>query len=192
VWPSIILVFHIPHFKSRIHFPLLRSFQKIFTSLLNISEHGTFYGELFLCLRPTRKLDDLPLSAVRRVLFHTSQLLWSLEVVSSIRSLRTCRAVVTGSLLTCAVSVFRGLVGYEAWKCLKVHRTIRKRNTPNILYVDPKRINFLRSHTLIKLVRHKASVVKFHLKGSRPFKKKRIGCSETTSYHPTPRNIPAE
>jgi hypothetical protein len=80
----------------------------------------------------------------------------SMEAVSSIRSLRTRRAVVTGSLLTCAISVFRGLGGCEAWHCWKVYRTIQKRNTSKILYVYPQRIKFLRFHTLIKLVRHNA------------------------------------
>jgi len=37
--------------------------------LLNISQQGTFYGELFLRLRPTHELEDLPSSAVRGFLF---------------------------------------------------------------------------------------------------------------------------
>jgi hypothetical protein len=80
----------------------------------------------------------------------------SMEAVSSIRCLRTRRALMTGSLLTCAVSVFRGLGGYEAWNCWKVYSTIQKRNTSKILYVEPRRITFLRSHTLIKLASRNA------------------------------------
>ena len=38
-------------------------------ALLNISQQGTFYSDLFLHLRPTYKLEDLPSLAVRGFLF---------------------------------------------------------------------------------------------------------------------------
>lgn len=38
-------------------------------ALLNISQHGTFYGELFLRLSSIHKLEDLPSSADRGFLF---------------------------------------------------------------------------------------------------------------------------
>jgi hypothetical protein len=82
------------------HFPLLRSIiQRISPCprlLVNSHNKIIFYGEELLAPRPTPKLEDHPLSAVRDCLF---QYIRSnppyLEAVPSIRNLRTRHAVVT-------------------------------------------------------------------------------------------------
>ena len=58
-----------------------------------------FYGEELLAPRPSPKLEDYPLSAVRDCLFNIFAATLHIEGHSSIRNLRTHRAVVTGTHL---------------------------------------------------------------------------------------------
>jgi len=58
-----------------------------------------FYGEEFLALRPTPKLEDHPLSAVLDCSFYIFACTVRIGGRSSIRKLRTSRAVVTGTHL---------------------------------------------------------------------------------------------
>jgi len=53
-----------------------------------------------LAPRPTPKLEDQPLSIVRNCLFNLFAATLHIGGHSSIRSLRTCHAVLTGSLCT--------------------------------------------------------------------------------------------
>ena len=59
-----------------------------------------FYGEELLATRPTPKLEDHPLSAVRDCLFNIFTATLHIGGCSSIRNLRTCHAVVTGTHLS--------------------------------------------------------------------------------------------
>jgi hypothetical protein len=56
-----------------------------------------FYGMELLALRPTSKLEDHPLSAVRDCVFNIFATAVRIGGLSSIRSLRTRLAVVTGN-----------------------------------------------------------------------------------------------
>ena len=58
---------------------------------------STFYNEELLALRPTPKLEDHPLSAVRDCLFIIFASRLHIGGRSSIRNLRMCHAVVTGT-----------------------------------------------------------------------------------------------
>jgi len=70
---------------------------------------ATFYGEELSTLRPTPKLEDHHLSAVRNCLFNIFVATLHIGGRSSIRNLRKRHAVVTGShlsrisQLTCAI-----------------------------------------------------------------------------------------
>jgi hypothetical protein len=66
-----------------------------------------FYGEELLVPRPTPKLENHPLSAVRDCLFNIFAATLHIEGSSSIRNLRTRHAVVTGTNL---YRPFRGYV----------------------------------------------------------------------------------
>jgi hypothetical protein len=59
-----------------------------------------FHGEELLAPRPTSKLEDHPLSAVRDYLFNIFAATLHIGGRSSIRNLRTCHAVVTGTHLS--------------------------------------------------------------------------------------------
>jgi hypothetical protein len=59
-----------------------------------------FYDEELLAPRPTRKLEDHPLSAVRNCLFNIFAATLHIGGRSSIRNLRTRHAVVTGNHLS--------------------------------------------------------------------------------------------
>jgi len=59
-----------------------------------------FYGEELFAHRPTPKLEDNPLSAVRDCLFDISAATLHIGGRSSIRNPRTHHAVVTGTQLT--------------------------------------------------------------------------------------------
>jgi hypothetical protein len=63
---------------------------------MNVYQQDTFYGEL-LAPRPTPKLEDHPLSAVRDCLFNIFTATLHIRDRSSIRNLRTRHAVMTGS-----------------------------------------------------------------------------------------------
>ena len=65
-----------------------------------------FYGEELLARRLTTKLEDHPLSAVRDCIFNIFTATLHIGGRSTIRNLRTRRAVVTGTLLS------RGFVLY--------------------------------------------------------------------------------
>ena len=59
-----------------------------------------FYGEELLAPRPTPKLEDHPLCAIRDYLFNIFAATLHTGGRSTIRNLRTCRAVVTGTHLS--------------------------------------------------------------------------------------------
>jgi len=59
-----------------------------------------FFGELFLTPRPTSKLEDRPLSAVRDCSLNIFAATLHVVGRSSIRNLRTFRALLTGAHLT--------------------------------------------------------------------------------------------
>ena len=65
----------------------------------------SFYGEGLLASRPTPKLEDYPLSAVRGCLFNIFAATLQIGGRFSIRNVRTRLAMVTGTQLS--------------WKCLK-------------------------------------------------------------------------
>jgi hypothetical protein len=58
---------------------------------------ASFYGEELLATRPTPKLEDHPLLAVRDCLFNTFAAALHIGGRSSIHNLRTCHAVVAGT-----------------------------------------------------------------------------------------------
>jgi hypothetical protein len=62
-----------------------------------------FYGEELLAPRPTPKLEDHPLSAVRDCLFNIFAATLRTGGRSSIRNLKTRHAVVTGTDITADV-----------------------------------------------------------------------------------------
>ena len=64
---------------------------------MSISKHFVFHGEELLAPRPTPKLEDHPLSAVRDCLFNLFAATLHIRGHSSIRNLRTRHAVVTGT-----------------------------------------------------------------------------------------------
>ena len=64
---------------------------------MSISEHFVFHGEELLAPRPTYKLEDHPLPAVRDCLFNIFAATTHLGGRSSNRNLRTRHAVVTGT-----------------------------------------------------------------------------------------------
>ena len=66
---------------------------------MSISEHFIFHGEELLAPRPTPKLEDHPLSAVRNCLFNLFAATLHIGGRSSIRNLRTRHAVVTGTTI---------------------------------------------------------------------------------------------
>jgi len=59
-----------------------------------------FHGEALLAPRPTPKLEEHPLSAVRDYLFNLFATTFHIGVRCSIRNLRTRHAVVTGTHLS--------------------------------------------------------------------------------------------
>jgi hypothetical protein len=73
-----------------------------------------FYGEDLLAPRPTPKLEDHPLSAVRDCLFHIFKATLHIEGRSSIRNLRTSHAVVTG---THSSLFFFNCFGFQSCLC---------------------------------------------------------------------------
>jgi hypothetical protein len=88
--------FHIP-------FPLLRSYQRIIPTSRQqfiFPNMKRFYGEELLAPRPTPKLEDHHMSAVRDCLFNIFAATLHIGGCSFIRYLRTCHAVVTGTNLS--------------------------------------------------------------------------------------------
>ena len=84
-------------------FPFLRSYQRINPgprSLWMVRNMIHLYGEAVLASRPTPKVEDHPLSAVRSCLFNTFAATLHIGGRSSIRNLRTRHAVVTGTRLS--------------------------------------------------------------------------------------------
>jgi hypothetical protein len=74
----------------------LRSWQLSLWLFLNTIH---FYGEKLLAPRQTPKLEDHPLSAVHDCLFYISAATLHIGGHSSIRNLRTCHAMMTGTHL---------------------------------------------------------------------------------------------
>ena len=69
-------------------------------SLSLVCDMICFYGEELLAPHPTPKLEDNPLLALRDSLFNTFAATLHIGGRSSIRNLRTRRAVVTGTNLS--------------------------------------------------------------------------------------------
>jgi len=65
--------------------------------MLTFRNNDSFYSETFLTHRPNSKLEDHPLSAVGDCLFNIFTATLHIGGRSSIRNLRTCHAVVTGT-----------------------------------------------------------------------------------------------
>jgi len=90
--------------KSYVHFPLLRSYQSFSPgprlSVWMFRNSIRFYGEELLAPRPTPKLEDYPLSAVRDCLWNVFAATLHIAGRSSNRNLRTRHAVVTGTHLS--------------------------------------------------------------------------------------------
>ena len=87
--------------KYHVLFPLLKSYQSISPgprfSLWTIRNMIRFYSEELLAPRPTPKLEDHTLSAVRDCLFNIFATTLHLGGLSSFRSLRTPHPVVIGT-----------------------------------------------------------------------------------------------
>ena len=92
-------------YKHLVHcsFPFLRSHQRISPGrrhIYPIRNEVSLYREELLAFRPTPKLEDYPLSAVRDYLFNTFTATFHIGGYSSIRKLRTRHTVVTGTHLS--------------------------------------------------------------------------------------------
>ena len=83
-----------------------------------------FYGEVLLTPRPTPKLGDHPLSAVRDYLFNIFAATLHTVGCSSIRNLRTRHAVVTGTHLSRNVIVYSTFLEFRII-CLKMSKLSR-------------------------------------------------------------------
>ena len=98
---------YIPSTKSHAPFPLFRSYQSNSLGLRHMyrfRNKADFYGEELLAPRPTPKLEVHPLSAVRDCLFNIFAATLHIVGRSSLRNLRTCHAVVTGTHLRFSTS----------------------------------------------------------------------------------------
>ena len=71
-----------------------------FTSVWRFHNKVSFFGEELLAPRPTPKQEDHPLSAVRGCWFNIFAAILHYGGCSSIRNLRMCHAVVTGTHLS--------------------------------------------------------------------------------------------
>jgi hypothetical protein len=101
--PQLNRLINIPRTISHVPFPLLRLYQRIRPGPRQVypfRKKSTFYDEELLAPRPTPKLEDRPLSAVRDCLFIILPPTLHTEGGSSIRNLRTRHAVVTGTHLS--------------------------------------------------------------------------------------------
>jgi len=81
----------------------LRSYQGISADLMQVFKFRNktrYFGEELSTPCPTSKLEDHPLSAVHGCLFIIFAATFHIGGRSSIRSLRTCRAMVTGTHLS--------------------------------------------------------------------------------------------
>jgi len=93
-----LLTFHVPNLMS---FSFCNSYQSIRPGPRHVLVNkASFYGEDLSAPRPTPKLDDHPLSAVRDCLFSIFATTIHIGGRSSIRNLRTRHAVVTGTNLS--------------------------------------------------------------------------------------------
>ena len=91
---------NIPRTKYHVPFPLLSSYQSINPGLRQvfmIRNKASFYGEDLSTPRPTSKLKDHPLSAVRDCLFNILAATLHIGGGSSIRNLRMPHTMVTGT-----------------------------------------------------------------------------------------------
>ena len=97
-WP--IQAPYLPTTKSHVSFPLLKSYQRISSGLRHIylfRHKASFYGEELLAPRPTPKLEDHRLPAVRNCLFNIFVVTLHTGYRSFNHNLRTRHAVVTGT-----------------------------------------------------------------------------------------------
>jgi hypothetical protein len=76
-----------------------------------------FYGEELLTPRPTPKLEDHPMSAVRDCLFNIFAVTLHIEGRSSIRNPRMRHTVVTGAHLSHGVREIRGRIRAKNMSC---------------------------------------------------------------------------
>jgi len=67
---------------------------------VNVSQHSVFYDKELLAHRPTPKLEDQPLSAVRDCFFNIFAATLHMIGRSTIRNLRMCHVMVTGTHLS--------------------------------------------------------------------------------------------
>jgi len=89
--------------ESHAPFPFLRSYQGTSSGPKHVCvfrNYDSFYGEELSAPRPTPKLNDHPLSAVRDCLFNIFATTLHIAGRSSIRNFRTRHAVVTGTHLS--------------------------------------------------------------------------------------------
>jgi hypothetical protein len=82
------------------HCPELSISPGLRLSLCTFRNMTRFYGDELLAPRPTTKLEDLPVSAVRVCLFNIFAAALHIVGRSSIRNLRTRHAVITGTYLS--------------------------------------------------------------------------------------------
>jgi hypothetical protein len=102
-WPCPIQAPNIPSTKSHLSFPFLRSYQSISLGLgyLFMFRNKTFfYVEELSTPRPTPKLEDHPLSAVRFCLFNIFAATLHIGGRCSLRNLSVRHAVLTGTHLS--------------------------------------------------------------------------------------------
>ena len=86
---------HVPFSLLRLH----RSTLQVRNLSLTVSQHDTFLRRGLLAPRPTPKVEDHPLSAVRDCLFNIFAATFNIESRSYSRKLRTRHAVLTGTPL---------------------------------------------------------------------------------------------
>ena len=94
---------NIPSNKSHVPLSLLRSYQNISPGsrqVFKLRNKASFYGEELSTPRPTPKLEDQPLSAVRGCSFNLFTSTLHIAGRTSIRNLRTRHAVVTWTHLS--------------------------------------------------------------------------------------------
>jgi hypothetical protein len=106
---------------------------------VSVSQQGQFYGEELLAPRPTPRLEDQPLSIARDCLFNIFAATLHIGGRSSICNLRTCHAVVTGSLCTSPfIQIVILLYSCVIWKSTidcALYKIRDRRNVCNIFMV---------------------------------------------------------
>ena len=95
-----LLTLYVPHLMSLLHCLVCTKDQSRPDAHVPFRNKDNFYGEELLAPRPSPKLEDHPLSAVRDCLFNIFEAALHIGGRSSIRNLRTRHAVVTGTHLS--------------------------------------------------------------------------------------------